>query len=104
MSVIDANDEKQVKDAKSAAGRRAAVDKTVVEALLNHQDGRAWIRRKLEMCHIFQSSFVPGSLESTAFQEGERNIGLRILIEVQQFPDQYVLMIKEGNEENASRD
>ena len=98
-SVIDANNPEQVKKAKDAAGRRRQRDKLVVEALLQHQDGRSWLRRKLEECHIFATSFRQGEPDTTAFVEGERNIGLRLLIEIQAFPDQYVLMIKEGKED-----
>lgn len=56
----------------------------------------------LEACHIFASSHTGNAL-NTAFAEGERNIGLRLLNGIMAAaPDQYVQMMRERNERDAT--
>lgn len=66
--------------------------------------GRSWILDMLESAHVFNSSFTDDPYR-TAFAEGERNIGLKLFVEVvNTCPDEYVLMMRERTERNAARD
>jgi hypothetical protein len=95
---FDASDPAQVADRKTAAGRRAKAFKDVVTGLMATASGRAWMCDLLEQCHIFQTSFAGDSMR-LAFNEGERNVGLRLLAQVMAAsPDAWVLMMKEAKE------
>jgi hypothetical protein len=59
--------------------------------------GRSWTRELLESCHIFHASFT-GEALSSAFKEGERSIGLRLLAGIMRaYPEAYVQMMSEQN-------
>jgi hypothetical protein len=94
----DAADPEQVERQKQAAARHAKAMRVVVATLMATQDGRAWVWGQLVNCHIFQPSFVPGDSHATAFRDGERNSGLRILADVMSAaPELYVMMAKEAS-------
>lgn len=96
---FDASDEKQVQDRKSQLGRQAAADAQVIVNLVSTEPGRSWLFRLLESCHTFSLSFDPDSDRVSAFREGERNVGNRILADlVKASPETYVLMMKEKND------
>jgi hypothetical protein len=76
------------------ASAREDLRQRFIEAALSTRDGREWMYDKLSRCHIYNTSFVVGDPHSTAFQEGERNIGLLLLAEIP--PDVYALMLKEA--------
>jgi hypothetical protein len=100
----NAANRKDVREAEKRAKLEELQRREIVVHLMDTMAGRKWILDILETCHIFQTSFTPHSGQ-TAFREGERNIGLRILMDVMDAcPDQYVLMMRERNERNASRD
>jgi len=76
------------------ASAREDLRQRFIEAALSTRDGREWMYDKLSRCHIYHTSFVVGDALSTAYQEGERNIGLLLLAEIP--PDVYALMLKEA--------
>jgi len=43
------------------------------------EQGKQVLRDLLEFCHVFHSSYVVERPLDSAFREGERNVGLRIL-------------------------
>lgn len=93
---FDASDKDQVDKRKRSAGRRAAAHKRVVADLLATPDGRNWVWALLEESHIFQPSFVPGDPHATAYRDGERNGGLRLMAQIP--PESMMLLLKEqGN-------
>ena len=100
LGVYDASDPKAIARAKSAAGRRKKADEDVVKAIMKTANGRSWLFRILEACHIFQPSIVIGQPDATAFREGERNVGLRLLQIVQRMTELYLVMIKENTKDN----
>lgn len=57
---------------------RRLEDETDLKWLLDHPRGRRFMRRHLERTGVFRTSFSGDAL-STAFREGERNIGLMLL-------------------------
>ncbi|RAU21085.1 hypothetical protein CU669_15120 [Paramagnetospirillum kuznetsovii] len=66
-------------------------------ALMNTQDGRAWVWNILSGCQVYGTSFHPSNAQ-TAFNEGKRNVGLILMADVHRLcPDLYPLMVKEAN-------
>lgn len=51
--------------------------------VLSNIKGRRVIWRFLALCRVFRESYVPKDANHTAFQEGKRDIGLRLLHEIQ---------------------
>jgi len=95
----NANDEKQVKKARADAELAEALRLDVVRDVMKSAAGRFWIYGELFSRHIFSTTFVPGSPDISAFKEGERNSGLRLLADIQSAaPDQYALMLKEAKD------
>jgi hypothetical protein len=96
MDEFDASDPKQVQDRKTALGRQRVTDEQVVKLLLSTEPGRSWVWRQLEFCHVFAQSF-DGEALGTAFNEGQRSVGLRLIGEVTRAdPEAYVLMMREA--------
>lgn len=97
---FDASDPEQVKQKKVDAGRRKQLDENVVKLIMGSVEGRSWMFRKLEACHIFGSSFDPNNPHITSFNEGERNVGARLLADiVSASSDLYIQMMKESKED-----
>jgi len=48
----------------------------------NSETGKQVLHDLLEFCHIYHSSYMSEAPMDTAFREGERNVGLRILKEL----------------------
>lgn len=94
---FDASDEAQVNQRKRDAGRRKKEGRDVLVNLLSKPAGRAWVWELLSATHMFEPSFVQNDPTGTAFREGERNVGLRILADLMRVaPDSFVLMMKEN--------
>ena len=85
----------------------AAADKTAAEKLerqnevgdftwlMNNPRGRRIVRRLLAQTGVHRSSFN-NSGSVTAFNEGQRNVGLRLMEMINSHcPDQYVLLLNE---------
>ena len=93
----DTSDPAVVNNARKKAGRQKREELSVVGALMETRQGRGWLYGMLERTHIFQPSFVPGDTHQTAFREGERNVGLMILADIQaSAPQLYTVMVDEG--------
>lgn len=98
MNDYNAADLRQIRAAKKRAQQREAERRLVVLSLMGGPAGRTYVYERLQRCHIFETSFSD-SAQRMAFAEGERNVGLQDLIDVQQFcPDQYVQMLREAND------
>jgi hypothetical protein len=92
----DASDPVQVAEAKTAEGRREKRLKQTLVGILSVKDGREWIWELLKTTHMFETSFVQGQPDSSAFREGERNVGLRVMAGiVAADPQAYIVMTKE---------
>ena len=87
--------------AEKAARAKEAQDNSVIVSLMAGEAGREWMRDLLGVCAIFRTTFTGDALKS-AFNEGQRNIGLMLLAGIMRAcPDAYVQMMKE--QDNASR-
>lgn len=89
-----------------AAAKQAKIDESqrleIIRGIMSLPAGRAWMLGHLETCHIFASSHTRNALD-TAFAEGERNVGLRFLLDIMQAcPEQYTVMMQERNARNIS--
>lgn len=100
----DANDEKQVKKARKQAEIDAAMRLDTIRNIMSTPPGRKWIYEMLERCHCYSTSFIAGAPDASAFREGERNIGLQLLADVQTAASEtYLAMLKEAkNSSNTS--
>lgn len=67
-----------------------------IQALMKTEDGRAWVWDHLSMCGVFQSSYAPEPTD-TAFNEGRRSIGLRLIADLHEHAmASYQLMEREA--------
>ena len=92
--MTNASDPKQVRkaDVKKKDEERQELDD--VKQLLNSPHGRRFVWRYLGICGVFRSSFTGNS--ETFFNEGQRNIGLQLLGDVNRAnPEAYVTMLRE---------
>lgn len=100
--VYNASERKDVRKAEKAAGLAERQRQEVIFGLMQAIAGRRWMLEKLEECHVFATSFARDAV-TMAYMEGERSIGLRLLNDIMaSCPDQYILMMRERNERNAS--
>lgn len=95
--VYNADDPKQVKNAKDKAALDDAMKLGEIKNVMQSYPGRAWIYSMLARCSIYEEPFVMGYPDGTAFNNGKANIGRQLLAEVQQAaPDLYLTMIQEA--------
>lgn len=94
---FDASDPKKVEAAKVKAGRIRKQDDEVLKGVLATPQGRAFLYRILSELHIFETAFLEGRPDATAFRLGEQNFGLRLIASITRVDtDAYVLMMKEA--------
>jgi hypothetical protein len=67
-----------------------------VSVMLSTRSGRRFFWRLLTQCGIFRSSMTGNN--TTFFNEGRRDVGLHFLADSQEFPDLYLLMMRESRE------
>ena len=76
--------------------RQTRID-TAMAALMADAGGRALVWSLLGQCGVFRSSFTPCPGQ-TAFNEGQRAIGLSVLAHIHRVsPEHYVVMSQEGS-------
>jgi hypothetical protein len=93
----NAADPRDLREAAKQSKIAETQRKEIMIGLMSLPAGRQWMHELLVRCHVFSCSFNGNALQS-AFAEGERNIGLALLIDVMNAcPDQYVMMEKEAN-------
>lgn len=99
------NLDEQLKKLTDAQKRARQKDINDVRAILKTPEGRRYLRKLLGKCGIFRSSFTPNS-NLTAFNEGKRDIGLEVLIEINeadgsafaQMQNEYISALKSKKE------
>lgn len=90
----NAADEAQVKERKSKAKFKRSEELRDVREVLQTPCGRRFIWRYLVDCGVFRTSFTGNS--HTYFNEGMRNVGLKLLADINEAaPEAYLQMIKE---------
>ena len=99
--VDNAADRKSIRRKEKAAKLAEANRQAVVVSLMSTAFGREWVWDTLAQCHCFSTTFSGDAL-SSAFAEGERNVGLRLLSDIlQACPDQYIQAQRESNERSS---
>jgi len=97
--VKNAADVEQVNTAAQKSESRQDRDANDVREVMNSVRGRRFIWNKLAFCGLYKTSYA-GEHE-IFYNEGMRNIGLKILADVSEAcPEAYLLMQKENREEN----
>ena len=101
--VRNAADKKQVRHAKRKQESKEERQLNDVRYILNDERGRRFLWRYLNLCGVFRSSFT-GNFE-TYFNEGERNVGLKMLADVNEAaPEVYAVMVKEARDREKKDD
>lgn len=68
-----------------------------IKWMMNDPRGRRIAWDLMSKCHVFESSFSP-NLSQTNFNEGERNVGLRLFNDIMEnASDQYMRMAEENS-------
>jgi len=69
-----------------------------IQFVMSSKEGRRFFDRYQRICHAHETSFTGNN--TTFFNEGERNIGLRMLADVNEAcPELYIELLKEKFEE-----
>ena len=94
---FDPNDQKQVQDRTRQAKDRQRESDEAIRAFMTLQSGRAWVWDHLSACGLYRTSARAGDAHMTYFNEGERNVGLRLLAQLQRVcPNHYATMTEEN--------
>jgi hypothetical protein len=97
----NAADRKSVRRLEKAAKLAESNRRAVITQLMSTAPGREWVWDILAQCHCFATTFNGDALTS-AFAEGERNVGLRLLADIlAACPDQYIQAQRESNDRNS---
>jgi hypothetical protein len=97
MSDLDA-DEIEFAERQKASSLRREEERAGLGVVLSTKGGRLTVWRLLDMAGVYRLSFTGDALWS-AFREGERNIGNKLLAEIMaDFPAEYALMLREAKE------
>jgi hypothetical protein len=72
--------------------------KFTLESIMKSELGRTFIWDELSHHGVYELSYVMGSFDGTAFKEGARNQGQRLLTEVLKWcPSEYLFMTRENS-------
>lgn len=100
--VDSASDAEQVQQAEIKQRSRQQKESADVVAVMSTAEGRRFVKRILDAAGVYQTSFVRGESDATAFNEGRRNVGLLILAAIDSAdPQSYDLMMQESRKERG---
>lgn len=98
----NAADETQVKRSAEADKFQRDQELRDMKTILEYPFGRRLVWRYLGLAGVFKLSFTGNS--ETFFNEGQRNIGLKLLADVMEAkPDAYQIMAEEAKKEEEKR-
>lgn len=102
--IDNAADRKAIRVKEKAARLAERERGDVIRNLMSTTHGRRYLWDKLGEAHVFATSFSSDPL-AMAFNEGERNFGLRLLNEITRWcPEQFIQAMRESNERHISDD
>ncbi len=102
---FDATDRKAINRRIKQAKQREAQRHNYTRHIMADRFGREWMWELLERCHIFQTPFIGGQADQTAFNLGEHNFGLKLLADIMTAcPQDYQLMAQEATTRNLAND
>lgn len=94
----NAANEEQVRERGTKQKNKRDRELEDVNFILSSKQGRRFFWRFIRLCGVFETSFTGNN--TTFFKEGERNVGLRLMTDLNEAaPNAYALMQKEANEE-----
>lgn len=89
-------------NARRDAGRRRKDDLDVLRKLMRTPQGRDWMYRHLDACHIYENPALFDNVPGTFFRLGEQNVGKQLLIQLEAASlDLYMTMKREHEEKVA---
>lgn len=92
----NAGDAEHVAKRKTNQKKRNLRKTAALKKMMFDPEGRMWMWDLLTLCGIFHSSFSIDALRC-AFNEGRRDIGLRLLADINQLsPELYIRMVGEN--------
>ena len=101
---FDSNGDKLNEEQSKAARTARLKELDDLRWVLSNVKGRRLVWKILSNCGAFKASYVPKDSTQTAFNEGRRDIGLRLLLDVGQAdPKAYSTMENEVLAENGKR-
>jgi len=102
MTHYDAGNRRDIREAQKRAKVTEQQRREIITGIMSVEPGRRWMHDILEGCHIFSTSFSDAGLRM-AFMEGQREVGLRLLMDIMgACPDRYIEMMRERNERQSS--
>ncbi|WP_225182157.1 Bbp19 family protein [Pectobacterium aroidearum] len=98
------NDEElRAEELRKAADQREKQIEADIYHVMSSKQGRRIVWSQLTLCHVFSSVFATDP-HVTAFNEGNRNAGLRLFsLVMNSCPDLYLTMANEAKEEEGSK-
>lgn len=67
-----------------------------LRALLHTREGARFLSRLFDMAGVFAISYVTGDAGATAFNEGARNVGLRVYADVLEADEEAGVLLRTG--------
>jgi hypothetical protein len=99
--VGNAADEEQLDQATQKIAVRDEIERADIRKVLATPEGRRELWRLLTSCGVHRSSFAGEAALTTAFNEGERNVGLRAEARAMKHaPEFYIQMRNEAAQES----
>lgn len=95
---MNISDEHLVKKREKKISNRHERDMEDLRNVLNHASGRRVIWRIMEDCGVFKNCFVESSSRLTDFLLGQKNLGLKIMAEVNDVNPEFYVRMKKENE------
>jgi len=92
----NAADPEMVNAARKKHARWSKQRLTVVEALMQHEDGRRFLWELIQGYNPYGEFVIPGDTHGTYFNWGMRNAGMLLLQDCMQFPALFVVMSNEN--------
>lgn len=93
----NAADRKDVRRREKESRQADVARREVLHSLMSTAPGRRWVWDTLASCHCFVTTFN-GDPYQSAFQEGQRAVGLAILADIMvHCPDLYIQAQRESN-------
>src|SRR5262245_18510863 len=100
----DASNRRDIREAQKQAKVAEQQRREIITGIMSFEAGRRWMHDILAGCHVFSTSFSDAGLRM-AFMEGQREVGLRLLMDIMgACPDQYITMMREQNERSSASD
>ena len=102
-NVKNAADEAQVEEGGAKAQRLRAQELSDVRQILSTKGGRRFMWRLLSASGVYRLSFAGEQSHTTAFQDGERNVGLRFLADVMDADPKNFLVMSDENKPKGAK-